>query len=128
MRAVIFGAMISLCATATANSDFGDQLAKILASDGRSGDFYGFASALDQNLAVVGAHGHSFPKNFGGAAYVYDVSDPANPIELHKLIALDGSPADRFRWCAGSHRGSRSSGSANSNHMLLFRAAPEVAI
>lgn len=74
-------------------SETGAQLAKLIALDPQSGSDYGWSVAIDGALAVVGA-----PRADGtqGAAYVYDLSDSENPVEIAKLSAPSPVPSDSF--------------------------------
>lgn len=50
------------------NAATGSQLAKRVASDGKAGDKFGHALAVDGNTAIVGA-----PGSAGGSAYIYNL-------------------------------------------------------
>ena len=65
---------------------------------------YGFAShfgssvALDGNIVLIGADSDN-ALGFGsntGSAFLYDLTDPAHPVQLSKLIASDAAEDDRF--------------------------------
>ncbi|MEZ6244202.1 MAG: FG-GAP repeat protein [Phycisphaerales bacterium] len=74
------------------------QLAKLLGSEIEADDMFGFSVAIDGDLAIVGA---IFDDDLGldsGAAYVFDVSDPANPVETVKITTLDGNGSDDIGW------------------------------
>ena len=69
----------------------GNMLSKFIASDGSGGDYFGTGDISD-NIAVVGAacdDGH-------GSAYIFDVSDPAAPVQLSKIVPADLRPNDWF--------------------------------
>jgi hypothetical protein len=51
----------------------GNQLAKITASDGAGGDFFGGSVAVGSGRIVVGASGHDDPVLSTGAAYIFDL-------------------------------------------------------
>lgn len=74
----------------------GVQIAKVLAADGVAGDEFGVSVAIDGSTAIVG----SLPYNFGDvatrSAYLFDVSDPANPTQIAKLLPDDGEEFDLF--------------------------------
>ena len=73
------------------------ELAKLTASDAADVDFFGYSVALEGGLALVGAFFHDGPGGiYQGSAYLFDVSDPANPVELARLTASDGAEDDRF--------------------------------
>ncbi len=71
------------------------QLSKLLPSDGSANDQFGTSVALHGSLALIGSWQDSTDKGFGtGSAYVFDVSDPTNPVELVKLVADDAADQD----------------------------------
>ncbi len=72
----------------------GQQLAKIVADDGASGDAFGYAVALSGPVAVVGANSDDDVGSASGSVYLYDISDPANPIQVIKFVAGDGQEFD----------------------------------
>jgi hypothetical protein len=69
------------------------ELPKILASDGSAGDWFGATIEVDGDIAVVGAHRDQGGR---GSLYVYDVTDPANPVELDKFEPVGASAGDNF--------------------------------
>ncbi len=74
------------------------QTAKLLGSDLEADDMFGFSVAIDGGLAIVGAifdddHGHD-----SGAAYVFDITDPFDPVETAKIITSDGNASDDIGW------------------------------
>jgi outer membrane protein assembly factor BamB len=69
---------------------------KVFASDAELSGQYGSAVAIDGHLAVVGAPRNSAAGSSAGAAYILDVSDPSNPVELFRLEAADAAPSDQF--------------------------------
>ncbi|HZU04807.1 MAG TPA: FG-GAP repeat protein [Chloroflexota bacterium] len=70
------------------------QQAKLVASDGAAGDFFGLSVALsaDGNTALVGADGKN---GFQGAAYVF-VRSGTTWSQQQKLTAADGAVFDNF--------------------------------
>ncbi len=68
-------------------TDWSEQ-AKLVASDGGSGDHFGYSVAIDGDYAIVGSIGDS---NYSGAAYVFSRSGDTW-IEQAKLIASDRAP------------------------------------
>lgn len=56
----------------------------------------GSSIAIDGKIAVVGAPADDELGTSAGAAYVYDLSDPHNPVELRRLTAADGIERDQF--------------------------------
>ncbi|MEQ9094636.1 MAG: GC-type dockerin domain-anchored protein [Phycisphaerales bacterium] len=57
------------------------ELSQLDPADGRFSDEIGTAVAIDGNLVLVGAP----RKGVAGAAYLFDITDPAAPIELVKM-------------------------------------------
>lgn len=73
------------------------QQAKLTASDGATGDYFGFALALEGNTLLVGVHGDDTPAGGGnaGSAYVF-VRSGTNWSQQAKLEAGDGASSDSF--------------------------------
>jgi len=69
------------------------QEAKIMASDGTSGDSFGFPVRLYNDFAIIG----SVWNNNNGSAYVFN-HNGTNWIEQTKLLASDGAAEDKFGW------------------------------
>jgi hypothetical protein len=70
-----------------------NQLAKLTASEGQPGDYFGFSVAMSGNTVVVGAPYSKIGDNgYEGAAYVFvkPASGWANVTETAKLTASDG--------------------------------------
>jgi len=78
------------------NAVTGEQLANFAADDAQAADVFGSAIAVDGGLAIIGAGGHDDPELNCGAAYVFDVSDPANPLQLRKLTPNNANTDDFF--------------------------------
>lgn len=74
----------------------GIQLARLVPLDAETGDRFGVAVAMAGGLAVVGAWGDDDNGNLAGAAYSFDVSDPAHPVQLAKILPADGSAGEEF--------------------------------
>ncbi|HED54159.1 MAG TPA: hypothetical protein ENJ00_08155 [Phycisphaerales bacterium] len=74
----------------------GTELGKIIASDGESVDQFGWSVDLDGSIVLIGARWEDDSAPNGGAAYLFDISDPANPIELAKLVPPMGDQNDYF--------------------------------
>jgi len=74
--------------------------AKLAASDGAAGDFFGVSVAVSGNTVVVGAPGDDIGGNTNqGSAYVFVKPSggwAGAVLETAKLIASDGGPADQF--------------------------------
>lgn len=76
------------------------QQAKLAASDGLSGDYFGMALALQGDTAIVGARfaDLSGGRTDAGAAYVYTRSGTVWTQQT-KLTASDGGANDQFSYC-----------------------------
>lgn len=74
----------------------GDQLAKLTAPDAASFDTFGVAVAISGNVAVVGSNGDDDAGSSSGSAYLFDISDPSNPVSMGKLTAADANGSDQF--------------------------------
>jgi hypothetical protein len=72
------------------------QVAKIVPDGGFAGDQFGNAVAICGTTVAVGAAYAGDQGYRSGAAYIYDVSEPANPIQVVKLTAADGAPEEYF--------------------------------
>ena len=71
--------------------------AKILSSDGVSGDIFGYAAAISGDKIVVGAFQDDDKGNGSGSVYVFDYSAETDQwIESAKLTASDGAEGDHF--------------------------------
>ncbi|MCK4873234.1 MAG: FG-GAP repeat protein [Phycisphaerales bacterium] len=76
----------------------GQQIAKLLANDGALYSYFGWSVAISGATAIVGAHEDDDNGSNSGSAYLFDISDPANPAQIAKLLASDGAAGDRFGW------------------------------
>jgi hypothetical protein len=70
--------------------------AKLLASDGQSGDFFGTSLALLDGRALVGAPSDDDLGTTSGSAYVFDVGPAGTWLETQKLLADGGEAGDAF--------------------------------
>ncbi len=75
---------------------FSQELQKLLASDGESGDLFGASVSIDGDLALVGAYSDDDNGSGAGSAYIFtrDASGMWN--QEQKLTASDGAVDDRF--------------------------------
>jgi len=71
----------------------GQQLFKLLASDGAADDWFGDSVALSGNLAVIGANGDDDNGSTSGSAYAFDITTGQ---QLFKLLPSDGRGGDNF--------------------------------
>lgn len=65
--------------------------AKLLASDGRSGDLFGYAVAISGDRALVGAHRDDDNGPGSGSAYIFKRENSGSWIQEAKLISSDGA-------------------------------------
>ena len=72
------------------------QFGELLASDGAASDFFGYSVALDGTIAIVGAWGHDDNGSSSGSAYLFDISDLANPVQTAELLPSDGEAVAHF--------------------------------
>lgn len=68
------------------------QVAELRASDHSAGDEFGWSVAMTDRYVFVGAHGANDDR---GAVYMYDMIDPAYPVE-RKITAFDSAPDNHF--------------------------------
>jgi len=71
----------------------GQQLFKMIASDGAGGDSFGRSVAIDGNTAVIGSVGGDGNVADSGSAYVFDINTGQ---QLFKMLAIDGEAGDFF--------------------------------
>lgn len=71
----------------------GQQLFKLLASDGAAGDVFGNSVSLSGNLAIIGAKSDDDNGVDSGSVYLFDISTGE---QLTKMRAPDGAPSDLF--------------------------------
>jgi len=83
---------VTLCAGA-AHAGVGDQLHKLVAGDGNTGDQFGYAVAVSGTVAVIGAQYGDGSGSGSGCAYLFDVATGA---QIAKLVPTDGSTPLRF--------------------------------
>ncbi len=74
----------------------GAELGKLLASDGQAIDQFGFSVDIDGTMAIVGARWESTQGARAGAAYLFDITDPANPVQTAKLLGSEVGADDMF--------------------------------
>ncbi len=92
----LLAAAISVVSIAPAYADLGDQLAKLLPDDGAAEDIFGISVAISGTTIIVGAARDDDNGTNSGSAYLFDISDPANPAQIAKLLANDGAEGDAF--------------------------------
>ncbi len=74
----------------------GTQIAKLLPDDGEPEDSFGVSVGISGATVIVGSHNDDDNGFFSGSAYLFDISDPANPIQVAKLLSDDGAVNDNF--------------------------------
>jgi len=84
----------------------GQQLIKLLPSDGAFRDYFGYSVAIYGNLAVIGAYGDDDNGMDSGSAYVFDITTGQ---QLAKLIGSDEIENDKFGYAV----------SINENEVLI---------
>ncbi len=74
------------------------QVAKLVASDGSVGDWFGDFVAISDETAVIGADGHDYNGQQSGAAYIFERNAGGTNSwgQVAKLLALDGTSGDQF--------------------------------
>jgi hypothetical protein len=72
------------------------QIAKLTADDGASGDGFGESVALDAGVAVIGADGDDDNGNLSGSAYVFEQQGDGTWQQITKITADDGADFDYF--------------------------------
>jgi outer membrane protein assembly factor BamB len=75
------------------NASTGEQLMKLVATDGTAGDIFGRAVAISNNIAVIGAPGDTDNGDFSGSAYLFDLK---TGVQIAKLLPHDGVVSDLF--------------------------------
>ncbi|MHC4338416.1 MAG: FG-GAP repeat protein, partial [Planctomycetota bacterium] len=75
-----------------------DQVAKLLASDGTNGDYFGCSVSISGAYAIVGAGYDDDNGDSSGSAYIFTPNevDPNNWDQVAKLVAADGAALDEF--------------------------------
>ena len=76
----------------------GQQLHKLVASDGSQVDNFGISVDIDGSRCIVGAYADDDNGNDSGSAYVFDT---ATGQQLYKLLPSDGGSADYFGTAVG---------------------------
>lgn len=71
----------------------GQQIAKLLPSDGASGDEFGISVAISGSTVVVGAYGGDNNSDDSGSAYLFDTTTGQ---QAAKLLPTDGAGSDLF--------------------------------
>ena len=73
-------------------------LKKFWGADTNQWDLFGRSADIAGDIAIVGAPNHALPdrSHANGAAYIFDMSDPANPVQLSKFTASDNADDGQY--------------------------------
>jgi hypothetical protein len=71
----------------------GQQIAKLLPTDGAEDDWFGWSVAISGTMAIVGARMDDAPSANSGSAYLFDITKSQ---QLAKLLPTDGASLDEF--------------------------------
>ncbi len=74
----------------------GATITQIVPADGAPGDHFGATLAISGHLLAVGAPHDEDRGYFAGAIYVFNIADPALPVQLYKLLPEGPSIYDRL--------------------------------
>ncbi len=109
------------------------RLADLLASDARPDDGFGDNLAVSGSIVIVGVRNLSAPRN---RAYLFDISDPATPIELsiltpqNEFVPGENADYDRFGFGVATDAGNAlvgasldDAGGFDVGAVYIFRAA-----
>jgi outer membrane protein assembly factor BamB len=77
------------------DATIGQQLHKLIPSDGAAREEFGMSVSLSGNLALVGAYLDDDNGSASGSAYLFDATTGH---QLHKLTPSDGAAVDFFGW------------------------------
>lgn len=111
----------------------GQQLAKFAPDDVTAYKDFGVSVAVSNGIAIVGAWQDCEVATMSGAAYAFDVSDPQNPQQIHKLIPDDLTSDNYFGWAAAIDDGIAVVGAfeadypgeeAGAAYLFAFNSAP----
>ncbi len=74
----------------------GEEIAKLLPDDDDVGDYFGRSVSISGNRVVVGAYLDDDVGIGSGSAYLFDITDPSQPVQIAKLIPDDNAEGDWF--------------------------------
>jgi hypothetical protein len=74
----------------------GQRIARFTAADAEPDTGFGWSVALHGDIALVGAIADSDAAEDAGAVYVFDLGDPAAPVQIAKIIPADAVASQRF--------------------------------
>ena len=81
------------------------QIAKLTADDGASGDYFGSSVSIDAGVAVIGAYWDDAPGHDSGSAYVFEQQADGTWQQAAKLTADDGTGEDWFGYSVSNSGG-----------------------
>jgi len=70
--------------------------AKLLASDGSSGDSFGSSVSIDQDLCIIGARSDDDNGYASGSVYIFRFEDPNEWVQEAKIVPSDSQAVDYF--------------------------------
>ena len=74
----------------------GRQLFKLVSKDNAAEDQFGHSVAFSGTTAIVGSPNDDDNGSQSGSAYLFDLSEPKNPVQIAKLLPNDGTEGDGF--------------------------------
>ncbi|MGP1346551.1 MAG: hypothetical protein ACTS3F_07785 [Phycisphaerales bacterium] len=96
---IVCSAALALTSALGAHADPGDQVFKLLPSDGATNDFAGMSVAISGTTVAVGAHRHDPSFGIDGAVYLFDTNLSVSSVTLPqttKLISGAGLAVEEF--------------------------------
>ena len=102
------------------NATTGEQLAKLTADDAEGGDRFGWAVAIEDDIAVVGSYLDSDNGNHSGSIYLFDTKTGQ---QITKILPDQGSTDDWFGWTVDINNGIIAAGAiGTSDSIRLYDA------
>ncbi len=92
---VLAVAAMSITGTTLSQTPLQNEDAKLLPTDGATGDTFGSAVAIDANVAIIGAQNDDDSGPSSGSAYIYRF-DGTDWNQEAKLTVIDGNTSDAF--------------------------------
>ena len=95
VKSVILLCLLTMLNFSAFSQDITTETAKLLASDGASGDFFGRSVSISGDTAIIGAYEDGDNGDYSGSAYIFE---KVNGIwtQTAKLLASDGAEGDKF--------------------------------
>ena len=103
------------------------ETAKLLANDGAAYNYFGYAVAIDGNLAIIGAYNNApvYPSVRAGAAYVFERQSDGSWVQQAKLIASDGDSYIDFAKSVAISGNTAVIGAARWNSAYVYERSPD---